>query len=98
MFVPKDKANRNEAETRADHIDPRLDYDGWGSDIDSRIRREFEITKGRILVGGKRGQRLVADYVLFFKGQKVAVVEAKKEALSYTEGVRQAKDYAIIKL
>ena len=28
------------------------------------------------------------------KGQRLAVVEAKKETLSYTEGVRQAKDYA----
>lgn len=94
MYIPKKKANRNEAETRADHIDPRLDYDGWERDSDSRIRREFEITKGRILVGGKRSQRLIADYVLIYKGQKVAVVEAKKEGLSYTEGVRQAKDYA----
>jgi type I restriction enzyme R subunit len=94
MFIPKKKANRNEAETRADHIDPRLDYDGWERDSDSRIRREFEITKGRILVGGKRSQRLIADYVLIYKGQKVAVVEAKKEGLSYTEGVRQTKDYA----
>ncbi|WP_416305873.1 EcoAI/FtnUII family type I restriction enzme subunit R [Neptunicella sp. SCSIO 80796] len=94
MYIPKKKANRNEAETRSDHIDPRLEHDGWGKDSDSRIRREFEITKGRILVGGKRSQRLIADYVLIYKGQKVAVVEAKKEGLSYTEGVRQAKDYA----
>lgn len=94
MFIPKSKANRNEAETRSDHIDPRLEHDGWGEDSDSRIRREFEITKGRILVGGKRSQRLVADYVLIHKGQKVAVIEAKKEGLSYADGVRQAKDYA----
>jgi type I restriction enzyme R subunit len=94
MYTQKKKANRNEAETRADHIDPRLNYDDWERDSNSRIRREFEITKGRILVGGKRSQRLIADYVLIYKGQKVAVVEAKKESLSYTEGVRQAKDYA----
>ena len=93
-FIPKNKANRNEAETRADHIDPRLENDGWLQAGDSRIRREHEITKGRILVGGKRSQRLIADYVLIYKGQKVAVVEAKKEALSYTDGVRQAKDYS----
>ena len=93
-FIPKNKANRNEAETRAEHIDPRLEYDGWDQAGDSLIRREFEITKGRILVGGKRSQRLIADYVLIYKSQKVAVVEAKKESLSYTEGVRQAKDYA----
>ena len=29
MFIPKKKVNRNEAETRADHIDPRLEFHGW---------------------------------------------------------------------
>jgi len=37
---------------------------------------------------------LFCDYVLTYKGRKLAAVEAKKESLSYTEGVRQAKDYA----
>lgn len=32
--------------------------------------------------------------MLVYKGRKLAALEAKKESLSYSEGVRQAKDYA----
>src|SRR5690606_3019714 len=60
----------------------------------SYIRREVTITEGRIIGGGKRASALSSDYVLEYKGRKLAAIEAKKEALSYTEGVRQAKDYA----
>ena len=84
---------RNEAETRHDLIDPALKGAGWdGPEV--RVRSEYQITKGRIQANGKRGPALKADYVLEFKGQKIAVVEAKKESLSHTEGVGQAKDYA----
>jgi type I restriction enzyme R subunit len=92
-YIPKKKADRNEADTRADLIDPQLKSDGWGQVDSSFIRREV-ICPGRILTGGKRSQPVNSDYVLIYKGRKLAVVEAKKEALSYTEGVRQAKDYA----
>lgn len=87
---------RNESETRAELISPKLALDGWGTNEtpNSIIRREVSITAGRILGGGKRGAKLSADYVLEFQGRKLAVVEAKRENLSYTEGVRQAKDYA----
>jgi type I restriction enzyme R subunit len=86
--------NRNESETRAELISPKLALDGWGKADHSTIRREVTITAGRILGGGKRASNLSADYVLEFKGRKLAAVEAKRESLSYTEGVRQAKDYA----
>lgn len=85
---------RNEADTRADLIDPKLVDAGWGQVENSYIRREVSITKGRIIGGGKRASALSSDYVLEYQGRKLAAVEAKKEALSYTEGVRQAKDYA----
>ena len=85
--------SRNEADTRADLIDPKLKQDGWGEVEGSYIRREV-ICPGRIMTGGKRGTQVSSDYVLVFQGRKLAVVEAKKEQLSYTEGVRQAKDYA----
>ena len=90
---------RNESETRAELISPKLALDGWGANSPqnnehSIIRREFGITAGRILGGGKRASKLSADYVLEFQGRKLAAIEAKKEGLSYTEGVRQAKDYA----
>ena len=85
---------RNEADTRADLIDPKLVDAGWGQVEGSFIRREVNITKGRIITGGKRSQPVISDYVLEYRGHKLAAVEAKKESLSYTEGVRQAKDYA----
>lgn len=84
---------RNEADTRADLIDPKLKVVGWGVLEDSFIRREV-ICPGRIITGGKRGTPVSSDYVLVYQGRKLAVVEAKKESLSYSEGVRQAKDYA----
>ena len=85
--------NRNEADTRADLIDPKLKQNGWGVVENSYIRREV-ICPGRIITGGKRGTAVSSDYVLNYLGRKLAVVEAKREGLSYTEGVRQAKDYA----
>lgn len=84
----------NEADTRANLIDPKLIHLGWGEVEYSFIRREVKITQGRIISGGKRASALVSDYVLEYKGHKLAAIEAKKERLSYTEGVRQAKDYA----
>lgn len=38
----------NEAETRAEHIDPALKAAGWGVVQGRRIRREYGITPGRI--------------------------------------------------
>jgi len=35
----------NEAETRAEHIDPALAAAGWGVVEGSRIRREYPITR-----------------------------------------------------
>src|SRR5690554_3115746 len=84
----------NEADTRANLIDPKLVAAGWGQIEHSFIRREVSITQGRIIGGGKRSSPVISDYVLEYKGHKLAAVEAKKESLSYTEGVRQAKDYA----
>ena len=76
-----------ESDTRAQHIDPALARSGWES---HSIRREFQITAGRILSAGRRAEPSIADYVLEYKGKRVAVVEAKKWDLSHTEGVAQA--------
>ncbi|MDD5214299.1 MAG: DEAD/DEAH box helicase family protein [Methylococcales bacterium] len=84
----------NEAETRAEHIDPALKAAGWGVVQHSRIRREYPITLGRLEGGGKRGKSLSADYVLEYRNTKLAVVEAKAWKYPLTEGVAQAKDYA----
>ena len=84
----------NEAETRAEHIDPALQAAGWGVIEGSRIRREYPISPGRIEGHGKRGKPLTADYVLEFRNTKLAVVEAKAWDEELTEGVGQAKNYA----
>jgi len=84
---------KNEADTRADLITPKLQNAGWGKLENSHIRNEV-ICPGRILTGGKREKSVISDYVLVYQNKKLAVVEAKKEALHYSEGVRQAKDYA----
>jgi len=84
----------NEAETRAEHIDPALAAVGWGVVEGSRIHREYPITLGRIEGYGKRGKPLTADYVLVYRTHKLAVVEAKAWDEQVTEGVAQAKNYA----
>ena len=85
--------DETEAETRADRIDPVLRGAGWGVVEGSRIRREL-ICPGRIQIGGKRAAGLPCDYVLFYRGHKLAALEAKRAGLGYTEGVGQAKEYA----
>ncbi|PWB42034.1 MAG: restriction endonuclease subunit R [Rhodocyclales bacterium] len=84
----------NEAETRAEHIDPALAAAGWGRVEGSRVRREYPITPGRLEGAGRRGKALSADYVLEYRNTRLAVVEAKAWDKELTEGVGQAKDYA----
>jgi type I restriction enzyme R subunit len=86
----------NESETRAELIDPKLAAAGWGVVEGSKILRErnCQITAGRIQAGGKRAKPLIADYILVYKGIKLAVVEAKSRSLEVGEGVAQAKLYA----
>ena len=84
----------NEAETRAEHIDPALKAAGWGVVEGSRVSREFPITKGRLEGLGRRGKSLSADYVLIYRNHKLAVIEAKAWDEAVSEGVAQAKNYA----
>ncbi len=86
----------NEAETRAELIDPKLADNGWDSkkNPEIKIHREFPITDGKIKTSGGREKALKADYVLAYKNRKLAVVEAKSNEQEVAEGVAQAKDYA----
>ncbi len=84
----------NEAETRAEHIDPALKAAGWGVVEGSRVLREYPITLGRIEGLGRRAKPLIADYVLVYRNTKLAVIEAKAWDEALTEGVAQAKQYA----
>jgi type I restriction enzyme R subunit len=83
----------NEAETRAELIDPALKAAGWGVVEASRVRREV-ITLGRIQGAGVRAAQDIADYVLTYRNHKLAVIEAKRRDLPDTEGLGQAKKYA----
>jgi type I restriction enzyme R subunit len=85
---------RNEAETRAELIDPVLTAAGWGQVDGSRVAREYVIAPGRILGAGRPQQRLILDYLMLYRNRKLAVVEAKAEDKPLTEGLGQAKQYA----
>lgn len=82
------EAGLNESETRAELIDPAQKEAGWGVVDGSRVRCEM-ITLGRLQGAGKRGKQDIADYVLFYKGQKLGVMEAKKKSLPETEGIKR---------
>jgi len=84
----------NEAETRAELIDPKLKESGWGIVEDSKILREHHITLGKLQTGAGRAKPLISDYILAYKGRKLAVIEAKSDTLEVSEGVSQAKNYA----
>lgn len=84
----------NEAETRAELIDPALKAAGWGEVEGTKVLREHKITPGKIQTGGGRTKPVIADYVLVYKNRKLAVIEAKSDELEVSEGVAQAKQYA----
>ncbi|NDD67284.1 DEAD/DEAH box helicase [bacterium] len=84
----------NEADTRAELIDPKLKQAGWGVVPASRVQREYPINAGEIRSGGIRAGQMKADYVLVYQNRKLAVVEAKSVDVEVGEGVAQAKRYA----
>lgn len=80
----------SESDTRAKFIDPKLKESGW----EEFVIREHYFTDGRKLLGGKRGQRLFADYLLRYKNTNLAIIEAKKLGKHPTDGLQQAIRYA----
>jgi type I restriction enzyme R subunit len=80
----------SESDTRAKLIDPKLKESGW----EEFVIREHYFTDGRKLLGGKRGQRLFADYLLRYKNTNLAIIEAKKLGKHPTDGLQQAIRYA----
>ncbi|MDN3509582.1 MAG: DEAD/DEAH box helicase family protein [Candidatus Neptunochlamydia sp.] len=83
----------NEAETRAEYIDPILKAAGWGVVEGSIIRREYKITLGPLQGLQRRGSPLVADYVLIYRNRILGVIEAKSAEKPLTEGLAQGKHY-----
>ena len=84
----------NEAETRAELIDPALRDLGWVTEDNVKVSREFKINNGRILTGGRNADPKIADYLLTVNDQDLAVIEAKSDEKPLSEGVAQAKKYA----
>ena len=82
----------NEADTRAEKIDPQLREAGWGVVEGSKIRREYFTNKDSTFNTNKDKKK--ADYVLIYKNRRLAVVEAKSDDEEVGEGIGQAKDYA----
>ncbi len=85
--------SETEADTRARRIDPALRDAGWDVVKATRIDRE-EIAKGRITATGQRENPMNCDYVLTYRDQKLATLEAKRAGIKAAEGVAQAKEYA----
>ena len=83
----------NEAQTRLNKIDPALKKAGWNVVEQSQIIVEYAITNGRVSKS-VAPKPLKADYILSYKGVKLAVVEAKSDEKDVSDGVAQAKQYA----
>ena len=89
-------AKMNESDTRRKKIDPKLKDALWEVTPESAIYTEqsaYEISPGRIATHTERCPKKI-DYLLVYKGIKIAIVEAKKDELDVSEGVPQAKEYA----
>lgn len=85
----------NESQTRLDLIDPKLYEVGWNNVPNSRILTEqtaYEIAPGRVSKVGRKAKK--ADYILQYRGRRLAIIEAKSDEKDVSEGVEQAKRYA----
>lgn len=92
-----DKKNLSERDICTKYITPAIQAAGW--DIDKQILEEVSFTDGKIFVRGKltaRGKRKRADYILYYRSNPVAIVEAKDNNHSVNAGIQQALDYATI--
>lgn len=86
----------NESDTRLKRITPALERAGWGKVANSQIfteQRAYQISPGRIEKVGRRNPKFI-DYLLSYRGQKLAIVEAKSDEKDVSAGVPQAKLYA----
>jgi type I restriction enzyme R subunit len=86
----------NEATTRRELIDPQIRDAKWGINetTGSLVISEYVFTDGRLIGAGQRGKQKKADYVLAYKNQKLAIIEAKSEDKEVSDGLEQVKAYA----
>ena len=90
-----DKRSFSERDICTKFITPALRQAGWDEML--QIREEVAFTKGRIIVRGKlvtRGQAKRADYILYYKQNTLALIEAKDNSHAVGDGMQQAFDYA----
>ena len=91
------KKTLSERDICTKYITPALQKAGW--DVESQILEEVSFTDGKIFVRGKltaRGKRKRADYILYYRSNPVAIIEAKDNNHSINAGIQQALDYAKI--
>ncbi|MBK8170728.1 MAG: DEAD/DEAH box helicase family protein [Sandaracinaceae bacterium] len=78
------------------YITPAIVGSGW--DVQTQVREEVHLTKGRVIVRGRlvtRGKTKFADYVLYHQPNlPLAIVEAKDNNHSVGDGMQQALGYA----
>jgi type I restriction enzyme R subunit len=87
----------DEAKTRKEIIDSRLQQAGWNINDRSQVVLEYDIVVDKNLVqeaATPYSGHQFSDYVLLGKdGQPIAVVEAKKTSVDAAVGREQAKQY-----
>ncbi|MBP7983346.1 MAG: DEAD/DEAH box helicase family protein, partial [Chromatiaceae bacterium] len=90
------KKSLSEDDICAKYITPAVIAAGW--DEATQIRRQVYFTKGRIIVRGRlvtRGKAKRADYILYYQGIPLALIEAKDNQHPVGAGMQQALDYAL---
>ncbi len=91
------KKELKEQEIRTMFISPALKDKGW--EVPANMREEYYFTDGRVLVAGSQhsvAEGKKADYLLYHKGNPIAVVEAKDNQHALGSGMQQAIEYARI--
>jgi type I restriction enzyme R subunit len=90
-----EKKSLSESDICDRFISPALEKSGWDN---TRWRREYGFTDGRIIVRGKmvaRGKQKRADYLLFYKPNiPIAVIEAKDNTHTIGAGMQQGLGYS----
>ena len=92
------KKDLSERDICTKYITPAMTKAGW--DVQTQIRENVHLTKGRVIVRGKlvtRGTAKFADYVLYFQPNAnvpLAIVEAKDNNHGVGDGMQQGLGYA----
>lgn len=91
-----DKRGLSERDICTKFITPAVVARGWN--IESQVRENVHLTKGRVIVRGKlvtRGTAKFADYVLYYKPNiPLAIIEAKDNNHTVGDGMQQGLGYA----